>query len=292
VKIGIAGMGRMGAAMATRLMGLGRDVSVWNRTASRTKPVAEAGAKVASSARELAERCDIILSCVTDAAAIEETYRGKEGLLAGEVKGKLFIEMSTVRPEVQERLGAAVKAKGAGFVDCPVGGSVGPTREGKLFGFIGGDASEVSRARQVLDQLCRRVEHVGPVGSGARMKLTINLPLHVYWQAVGEALVISKSLGLDSGRVIDILADTSGGPNVLKTRGPAFSAALSGRDVGPVSFDIDSTRKDLRTMIDEAQSLGVKLPVAERALECYDEAARDGLGGGDACALPARFLKR
>ena len=290
MKIGIAGMGRMGTAMATRLMGLGRDVSVWNRTASRTKPVAEAGAKVASSARELAEHCDIVLSCVTDAAAIEETYRGKEGLLAGEVKGKLFIEMSTVRPEVQERLGAAVKAKGAGFVDCPVGGSVGPTREGKLFGFIGGDASEVSRARQVLDQLCRRVEHVGPVGSGARMKLTINLPLHVYWQAVGEALVISKSLGLDSGRVIDILADTSGGPNVLKTRGPAFSAALSGRDVGPVSFDIDSTRKDLRTMIEEAQSLGVKLPVAERALECYDEAARDGLGGGDACALPARFV--
>jgi 3-hydroxyisobutyrate dehydrogenase len=282
----------MGSAMATRLMALGRDVSVWNRSPEKTKPVAEAGAKVAPSARELAEHCDIVLSCVTDAAAIEATYRGRNGLLAGEVKGKLFIEMSTVRPEVQERLGAAARAKGAGFVDCPVGGSTGPAREGKLFGFIGGEASEVSRARQVLDQLCRRVEHVGPVGSGARMKLTINLPLHVYWQALGEALVISKSLGLDPARVIDILADTSGGPNVLKTRGPALAAALSGRDVGSVAFDIDSTRKDLRTMIDEAQSLGVQLPVAERALQCYDEASGAGLGAGDACALPARFIAK
>jgi 3-hydroxyisobutyrate dehydrogenase len=195
-----------------------------------------------------------------------------------------------VRPEVQERLGAAVKAKGAGFVDCPVGGSVGPAREGKLFGFIGGEASEVSRARQVLDQLCRRVEHVGPVGSGARMKLTINLPLHVYWQALGEALVISKSLGLDPARVIDILADTSGGPNVLKTRGSALAAALSGRDVGSIAFDIDSTRKDLRTMIDEARAVGAELPVTTCALACYDEASRDGLGGGDACQMPARFL--
>jgi 3-hydroxyisobutyrate dehydrogenase len=290
VKIGIAGVGRMGAAMATRLMGLNRDVSVWNRSPERTKAVAEAGAKVAATAHDLAETCDIVLSCVTDAAAIEETYRGRNGLLAGEVKGKLFIEMSTVRPEVPQRLAAAVKAKGAGFVDCPVGGSVGPAREGKLFGFIGGEASEVSRARQVLDQLCRRVEHVGPVGSGARMKLTINLPLHIYWQAVGEALAISKSLGLDAARVIDILADTSGGPNVLKTRGSAFAAALSGRDVGPIAFDIDSTRKDLRTMIEEAHALGVELPVTERTLECFDEASREGLGAGDACALPARFL--
>ena len=290
MKIGIAGMGRMGAAMATRLMGLGRDVTVWNRSPEKTKPLAEAGAKVASTARELAKQCDIVLSCVTDAAAIQETYRGKDGLLADEVKGKLFIEMSTVRPHVQEQLGAAVKAKGAGFVDCPVGGSVGPAREGKLFGFIGGEASEVSRARQVLDQLCRRVEHVGRVGSGARMKLTINLPLHVYWQALGEALAISKSLGLDPARVIDILADTSGGPNVLKTRGPALAAALSGRDVGAIAFDVDSTRKDLRTMIEEAQSIGVALPVTERSLACYDEASAAGRGNGDACEMPARFL--
>jgi 3-hydroxyisobutyrate dehydrogenase len=292
VKIGIAGTGRMGAAMALRLMSLGREVAVWNRTPAKTKPLAEAGSKVAPTARELAESSDIILSIVTDAPAIEAAYRGKDGLLTGEVKGKLFVEMSTVRPEVQERLARHVRAKSAALVDCPVGGSTGPARDGKLFGFIGGEASDVSRARAVLDQLCRRVEHVGPVGAGARMKLTINLPLHVYWQAVGEALYISKSLGLDPARVIDILADTSGGPNVLKTRGSALAAALNGKEVAPVTFDVDSTRKDLRTMIEEAHALGAKLPVSECALACFDEAARDGLGEKDVSALPARFIRR
>ena len=122
------------------------------------------------------------------------------------------------------------------------------------------------------------------------MKLTINLPLHIYWQALGEALVISKSLGLDPARVIDILADTSGGPNVLKTRGPALAAALGGREVGSVAFDIDSTRKDLRTMIDEARAVGAELPVAERTLACYDAASLDGFGEKDACVMPARFM--
>ena len=292
MKIGIAGTGRMGAAMALRLMSLGREVMVWNRTPAKTRPLAEAGAKVAPTARELAESSDIVLSIVTDAAAIESAYRGEHGLLTGEVKGKLFVEMSTVRPQVQEGLAHAVRARGASLVDCPVGGSTGPARDGKLFGFIGGEASDVSRARAVLDQLCRRVEHVGPVGGGARMKLTINLPLHVYWQALGEALYISKSLGLDPARVMDILADTSGGPNVLKTRGPALAAALSGRDVSPVTFDVDSTRKDLRTMIEEAHALGAALPVSECALGCFDEAAQDGLGARDVSALPARFVRK
>ena len=95
--------------------------------------------------------------------------------------GKLFIEMSTVRPEVEVALAEKVKLKKAAMIDCPVGGTTGPAREGKLFGFVGGEDADVARARPLLDQMCRRAEHVGPVGSGARMKLAINLPLFVYW---------------------------------------------------------------------------------------------------------------
>ncbi len=114
--------------------------------------------------------------------------------------------------------------------------------------------------------MCRRVEHVGPVGAGASMKLAINLPLLVYWQALGEALLLCKPLGLDPARVMDILADTSGAPSVLKVRGPVIAAALSGKDTGTITFDIDSLRKDLQTMIEEAQSLGGTLPVTASAL--------------------------
>ena len=282
----------MGAAMAQRLMGFGHELTVWNRSADKAQPLLDLGAKLAASPRELASACDLVISILTDAAAIEAVYEGPSGLLAGEVEGTLFIEMSTVRPHVEEQLAARVSAKGAALVDCPVGGSTVPAREGKLIGFAGGDPADVARARPVLDQLCRRMEHVGPVGSGARMKLAINLPLLVYWQSLGEALRLIEPLGLDPARVMDILSDTSGGPNVLKVRGPALAAALMGREVAPVTFDVDSIRKDLRTMIEEGHALGAGLPVTERALACYDEASAEGLGAKDASAIPARIAQR
>ena len=281
----------MGAAMALRLLNVGHDVTVWNRSPEKTRPLADAGAKVAVTPAELAAGCEIVISIVTDADAIDMTYSAANGLLSGEVKGKLFIEMSTVRPEVEERLAAKVRAKGAAFIDSPVGGSTAPARDGKLFGFVGGEAADVARAKPVLEQLCRRFEHVGPAGAGARMKLAINLPLMVYWQALGEALVICKPLGLDSARIIDILAETSGGPNVLKGRGPAIAGALNGKEMTPITFDVDSMRKDLRSMIEAGQALGAQMPVTERTLACFDEASRDGLGAKDASALPARYAK-
>ena len=281
----------MGAAMAQRLMSVGHDVSVWNRSKDKTKPLVEAGAKLAATPRELASGAELVITILTDASAIDATYHGEHGLLVGDVRGRLFVEMSTVRPEVEEKLAEKVRAKGAAIVDCPVGGTVGPARDGKLLGFVGGDASDVARAKPVLDQLCRRVEHVGAIGSGARMKLAINLPLLVYWQALGEALLIIKSLGLDPARTIDILADTSGGPNVLKARGPAIAQALKGEEVAPVTFDVDSIRKDLRTMLEEGRALGADLPVTACALASFDEASREGLGSKDASTLPARFIR-
>jgi len=287
VKIGVVGIGKMGAAIATRLLGLGHEVVVWNRSAEKAKAVS--GAKVAATPRELAGDVETIISILTNAAAIDAAYEGADGLLKGDIQGKLFIEMSTVRPQTEKQLAAKARALGAAFIDCPVGGTVGPAREGKLLGFVGGDADDVARARPLLEQMCRRVEHVGPVGSGASMKLAINLPLLVYWQALGEALLLCKPLGLDPARLMNIFADTSGGPNVLKVRGPSIAAALNGGDSGPVTFDVDSIRKDLQTMIEEAQGLGGTLPVTARALECFDQASRDGLGKSDAAVLPVRW---
>jgi 3-hydroxyisobutyrate dehydrogenase len=149
----------------------------------------------------------------------------------------------------------------------------------------------MARARPLLEQMCRRVEHVGPVGSGARMKLAVNLPLFVYWQALGEALLICRSLNLEPERLMSILADTSGAANAIKTRGGAVAAHLAGKDAGPVSFAVDLVCKDLRTMIAEAKALGGTLPAAETALKCFEEAARSGLGAADQSVLPARWAK-
>src|SRR5438309_1628174 len=178
MKIGIAGTGKMGAAIAQRLAGLGHEMKVWNRTAVKARGL---GLDVADSATRLADVSETLISILTDAAAIESVY-GQ--LLAGDVKGKLFIEMSTVRPDTERRLAEKVKAKGAAFVECPVGGTVGPAKEGKLFGFAGGEAADVARARPLLDQLCRRVGHGGPAGAGAALELAIDLPLLVFWEAL------------------------------------------------------------------------------------------------------------
>jgi len=292
MKVGIAGTGRMGEAIGFRLMDLGHELTVWNRTPAKTKGLAGAGAQVAASPTALADAAEVIITILTDDKAIDALYHGPQGLLSRDVAGKLFNEMSTVRPEVEIALGAKVQQKGAALVECPVGGTTGPAREGKLFGFAGASNPDFARARPLLEQMCRRVEHVGPVGAGSRMKLAINLPLFVYWQALGEALLLCRPLGLDPERLMSIFADSSGGTNALKTRGSAIAAHLAGKDAGPVSMAVELVCKDLRTMIAEAKALGGTLPAAETALKCFEDASRSGLGAADQSVLPSRWAKR
>jgi len=292
MKIGIAGTGRMGEAIGSRLISLGHGLTVWNRTPEKTKALAAAGAQVAASPPEVVAASEVVITILTDDKAIDVLYNGPHGLLSGAAAGKLFIEMSTVRPEIEVALAEKVKQKGAALVECPVGGTTGPAREGKLFGFAGGADADMARARPLLEQMCRRVEHVGPIGAGSRMKLAINLPLYVYWQALGEALLLCRPLNLDPERLLSILADTSGAANAIKTRGGAVAAHLAGKDAGAVTMAVDLVCKDLRTMIGEAQALGGRVPVAESALKCFEEAARGGFGTQDQSVLPARWAKQ
>jgi 3-hydroxyisobutyrate dehydrogenase len=282
MKIGIAGMGKMGAALAARLKDVGHEIMVWNRTPDKARAT---GFPVAASPQELAGGCEAVISILTDGNAVDEVY-GQ--MLSGDVKGKLFIEMSTVRPSVHTGMSTRVKSKGGLYVECPVGGTTGPARQGQLFGFAGGDAADVERAMPILKQMCRRVEHVGGAGAGARMKLAINLPLLCYWQALGEALSLSRSLGMEDARLMDILADTSGAAAMMKNRAPIIAAALGGKEPA-VTSNIDTMRKDLSEMVAEARELGWQAPMTERALECFDYASKQGLGGKDCVMLPVNW---
>ena len=181
MQIGLAGLGAMGANIAARLLDTGHQLIVWNRNAEKTKALQADGAKVAASPAALADAVDVVLTILTDGAAIDAVYNGTNGLLFGDVKGKLLIEMSTVAPKIETDLAAQVRAKGAAFVECPVGGSTGPARQGKLLGLMGGELVDCERARPVLNDLCRKVEHCGAIGAGSAMKLAINLPLMVAW---------------------------------------------------------------------------------------------------------------
>ena len=289
MRIGIAGLGKMGSGMALRLKESGFEVAVWNR--SRDKAEGFNG-PIAETPRALAEQVDVIVSMLFDGEAVHAVYRGAGGVLEADLAGKLVIEMSTVRPQVEIDLAEAVQAKGGAFIDCPVGGTVGPARTGKLLGMAGGDAADVARARPVLDALCRQVEHVGPVGAGASLKLAINLPLLVFWQSFGEAAAMVRHLNLDPKWLVEFFAGTSGGAGVLKARAEPIAKALAGEDPGPVTFDVDSLRKDLRTMIEEAGVRGFTVPVASQTLAMFDEASAEGMGKSDCSLLPARWAAK
>jgi 3-hydroxyisobutyrate dehydrogenase len=294
MKIGVAGIGKMGAAIAARLIEVGHDVAVWNRTPEKAKAVAgpQTGIHIAATPAELAQRSEVIITILTDAAALDSVYRGPSGLIGGNISGKLFIEMSTVLPATEIALAEAVRAKGAAYVECPVGGSTGPARQGKLLGLMGADDADAVRALPILEQLCRRVEHAGPVGSGSILKFTVNLPLMVYWQALGEALAFARSIPLDPAKLMDLLGETSGGPNVLKTRGPGVAAMLKGGDAGPVTFNVDGGIKDMQSMLAEARIRGIDLPLVERTLACYEETKRHRSGAAEISTVAVYWADR
>jgi 3-hydroxyisobutyrate dehydrogenase len=292
MKIGVCGTGRMGSAIAQRLMSVGHEVGVWNRNTAKTKPLVDAGAKLFASPSELVEGSEVTIVMLLNDAATEAVYRSPNGLLEAKLAGKLVIDMSTIRPDTMKSNGSSVLQQGAGFVEAPVGGTVGPAKEGKLLGLVGGTKADVARAMPLLEQMCRRIEHVGELGAGSMMKLAVNLPLLVYWQALGEALTICKPLNLPADRLIDILTDTSGAPAAMKGRGSAIAKVLGGAPLGETAFGLNAAKKDLATAVQFASTIHVELPVTASAVACYEEAEAAGLGDADATAIATRWSQR
>jgi 3-hydroxyisobutyrate dehydrogenase len=245
---------------------------------------------VVDSPSELSSRCDVIITVLFDAAAQRDVYLGDDGLLKS-CGGRLFIDMSTVSPDAQLLLEAQVIQTGSAFVECPVGGTTGPARAGQLLGLAGGALEAVEQARPVLNKLCRRFEHVGPVGNGAMAKLAINLPLIVFWQSLGEALALARSLDKDPRWLVDLFADTAGAAQVLKAKSDAVVAALLGAPVDP-TFDIGAMRKDLQTIVSLASWNGTAVPAASAVLSSLEAACNAGLAGLDCACLPAQWNSR
>lgn len=290
MKIGVCGTGRMGSSIAQRLMSVGHEVGVWNRNSGKTRPLTDAGAKLFASPAELAAGSEVVIVMLLNDAATEAVYRGPKGILTAALAGKLVIDMSTIRPDTMKSNGASALQQGAAFVESPVGGSTGPAKEGKLFGLVGGAKADVARAMPLLEQMCRRIEHVGEtLGSGSMMKLAVNLPLLVYWQALGEALTICKPLNLPADRLIDILSDTAGTPTAMKGRGAVIAKVLGGAPPGETAFGLNAAKKDLATAVQFGASIHVELPVTASALACYEEAEAAGLGDADATAISTRW---
>ncbi|RAH96375.1 NAD(P)-dependent oxidoreductase [Acuticoccus sediminis] len=288
MRVGIAGFGKMGAAMAERLTQTGVELRIWNRDLDRVRT---AGFATADTPSRLAADCDLVISSLFDPPAIRAVYEGNYGLLASGA-GVLFVEMSTARPDDQRALAVRARESAAAFIECPVSGTTGPARTGQLLGFAGGETGDVERARPILEHLCRRVDHVGPVGAGALFKLAVNLPLLAFWKALGEAMVLLKDLDAPPERILEIFSQTAGAPPVLKVKMDAIAATFAGDGSIETSFAVNAMRKDLGLILAEAHDRGLSLPLAATVFAGFDAMEQAGWGDRDCAWTPAWWVSK
>jgi 3-hydroxyisobutyrate dehydrogenase len=278
-KIGFLGLGEMGTPMATRLRRAGHDLTVWNRSAERTVPLATEGAAVASSPAKAAAGADFVITMLATPEALEQVLFGSDGLATGLSPGQLLIDMSTVGPD-EVRSAAARLPEGTTLVDAPVRGSVPQATSGGLEIFVGATGSNYARVRPILE-LLGTVRHTGGPGSGAAMKLVANLVLGAAIVTLGEALALGDSLELERELVLDALAASPIGPIVKAKR-----ANVESGDFTP-SFKLRHAAKDLRLVTEAAASRHRELEQAAVNRAWLDEAAEQGAADLDFSAVVA-----
>ncbi len=282
--IGVIGLGNMGYAIANRLISEGEKLTVWNRTAYKAEGLT--GAQVAASPNEVVQASDVILSVLANDEATEAAYFGENGILSNSLSGKVVIDFCTMAPERARVLESAVIDKEGLFLECPVGGTIGPALAGQLLGLAGGSENAFSSAKPVLEKLTRRLEHFGPVGTGAAMKLAINLPLMVYWSALGEALALAKAHNVDPTLALDVLSDSSGAIGAAKNRVPPIRNWVVDGEPGATNFSLENAIKDMELMVATASEHGTASALVSMALARSKEAEQEGYSGLD-CSMVA-----
>jgi 3-hydroxyisobutyrate dehydrogenase/2-hydroxy-3-oxopropionate reductase len=286
MKVAVLGTGAMGSAMARALARQGLPPTLWNRSPDRAVQLAdELGSSVASSPAAAVRDVDVAITMLADRPAVEQVYRGPQGILAGAHQGLIACEMSTVEPQVSIALAAELRSVGADLIDAPVSGSVGLAERGELTLMVGGDARVLDRARPVLDALGQQVLPIGEVGSGAAMKLAVNSVLHGLNEAVAEALVLAERAGIDPATAYDVFQRSAAGAPFVQYKRDAYVHPQQ----AAVAFRLALARKDVRLILDLAASLGVVMTQAEANLAVLD-AAVDEYGERDMSAL-ATYLR-
>lgn len=271
--IGYIGLGIMGGAMVRRLIAAGHKVTVYNRTASKTAPFIQLGARQAATPREAARGNDLVITNVTDSPDVEEVLLGKQGAAHGAEKGALFIDMSTIAPGAARRIGRELRTKGIAFLDAPVtGGDVG-AREGTLSILVGGEAADLERAREVFNVLGKRITHCGPQGAGQTVKASNQILCALNLTGIVEALHLAKRNGIDLNVLVEALTAGAGGSWALEKLGPRIVKG----DFAP-GFMVKLIQKDLRIVQDAAREAGLPLEGTAVAQRYFGESESGGEG--------------
>lgn len=280
-RVALLGLGIMGGGMAGRLLGAGFPLTVYNRSRSRADALASAGAQVASTPRDAVAGADIVLSMVADDAASRAVWEGEGGALAGVARRAVLIESSTVTFERIRELAAQAAAKGCELLDAPVAGTRPHAAAGELVFLVGGDASTLDRVRDVLAVMGRLIVHIGPTGSGARLKLINNVMAATQAASFAEALAVIEKSGLNRDAALEVLTNGAPGSPMVKT----MAARMTAREYEPPNFALRMMVKDIRYAMEEAARHGVSLQTAAATLDIFERAVAEGHGEQDFAAI-------
>lgn len=281
-KLGWAGLGNMGTPIVKNLLKAGYPVTVYNRTKEKAQEAIEAGAKSANSPAALSSASDIVLVMVSDDNAVKEIFNSENGLLHGDVSGKLFINVSTVAPATSQFIDESCKAKGAAFVDAPVSGSVKPAQDGTLIFLVGGEPKDIERAQPLFDVMGKLTVNNGAIGAGSAAKLAINYFLAVTLQGLAETVLFAKANGISTENMLTIVNEGAVGSGITKLK-----TAPILKNEFPAAFALKHITKDLRLATEQ----GIDSPLAGPVYQTYKAAMDSGLGEEDLMAI-IKYLEK
>jgi 3-hydroxyisobutyrate dehydrogenase-like beta-hydroxyacid dehydrogenase len=279
-ELGFVGLGNMGGNMAKRLLAAGYTVYGEAQRRANAAPLIKEGLRWRDSPQEVAEAADVILTSLPDDHVIEEVASQKDGILAGIGPGKVWVDMSTVSPQVSREIAERARDQGTSMLDAPVSGSVPQVQSGTLTIMVGGDAQAYERVEPILRELGTPT-HVGENGQGLALKLAINISLAVQMLAFAEGLLLATRSGVDPQRARDVMESSPIGSPMLRAR----SALILDPPVDDAWFDLAFMRKDIELALDAAKRLGIPLPTAQAADEVLERAKELGYERRDLAVL-------
>ena len=279
-RIGLIGTGLMGQPMARRLLEGGYPLTVWNRTTQRAKPLLEAGAVWTDSPKTAAQASDVVMTMVADSKASEEVICGKNGVLEGSHPGLILIDMGSIAPEVSRSIALRAKGNGVPMLDAPVTGNPKVASEGKLGIMAGGPRETFDACLPIFEKMGIKIVYVGENGAGTTLKLINNLIMGIAIEAVAEAFVLAKKVGIDPQKVIEITSVGGARTGAMETRGPRMAR----REFSP-HFSTNNMYKDLSSVMKLAEEAGVSLPATSISMEMLRAAKSQGKGDLDSCVV-------
>jgi 2-hydroxy-3-oxopropionate reductase len=274
--IGFIGLGIMGRPMAKNLIKAGYSLVVHSRSRGPVDDVVNAGARAASSPREVASQCDVLITMLPNSPDVELVALGKDGIIEGAKSGLVFVDMSTISPIVSQKVEKALAAKGVKMLDAPVSGGEKGAIDAALSIMVGGDKATFDGVLPILSAMGKTITLLGPLGFGGFTKLANQIIVAVNLTALGEALTLGKKAGLDRELLLTALAGGLAGSRCLDQKKPNYVAGT----YNP-GFKVDLHFKDLGLIMESARSLGVPLPTTAVVQELFNAMRVKGRGGLD-----------